>query len=112
MNRDPIITISDNHILLHLNKISLSEIIRRLGELPDFCLIKKRQSILNDEAYAIFSCSGHTFEITTPISDYMIERPHACPINTFALILNQFRQTKQQTEEAEQVGAGDAEEAV
>jgi hypothetical protein len=86
-----IITISEDHILLHLNKTSLSGIIRSLSALPGFSLTKRRQSLLSDEAFATFSYCGFEFEITTPLSDYLIERPADCPTDIFNQILDQFR---------------------
>ena len=106
LDPDSIITISEDHVLLHLNRTSLSEIIRRLSELPGLSVTHRRQSILTDDAYATFSYRGIDFEITTPLSDYLIERPADCPISIFSKILDQFRTPQSINEEAEHVVGG------
>ncbi len=73
---------SPDAVGVSLNAISFRVLLRVLRTLPGVRITSASQH-LNDEAFAAFDYKGWAFEIHTPLSDYWIDRPAACPPEVF-----------------------------
>ena len=85
---------SGDAIGVELGAISFRSLLRALRALPGLKIEESKQNPITDEAFAEFIFKGIRFEISTPLSDYWIDKPKNCPEVVFDEIvqcLEQFR---------------------
>jgi hypothetical protein len=70
-------------VYVGLNVISFRSLIRALRILPGLRVEQVVHHPASDEALAVFWYKGFRFEISTPLTDYFIDRPRDCPVDIF-----------------------------